>query len=1346
MIRCWIRSVRLLLCLLSFLFTEKVVAQKVEFSRYTVEQGLSQNSILSIAQDDRGFMWMGTRYGLNRFDGHSFVTYRNNPLDSTSLSNNYINCVYLDSKKVLWIGSEGGLDRFDAESNSFHHLRLPLRTNRKTVVINCVYESKDGALWIGAGDDVFIAEPGAKEFKPLLIAGTSSLLRGRAARRIYKDAGGFTWVATSSGLLQLQRASGGYTEKRFMHEPGNSNSISDDYITSITEDKAGNLWIGTINGLNLFNRISNNFTRFTASQHAGLINNNIRTLLCDKEGKLWIGTQEGISILQPQTKTFVSYQNNAADEKSLSQNSVHSLFEDAVGSIWIGTFFGGVNVHSKYSTAFKTWKHNQTASGISNNVVSSIVTDEQNNLWIGTEGGGLNHINRSTGKVTTYKNSIGNSSSIGSNLVKTLYIDRDKQLWIGTHGGGLNVFDRSTQRFQSFFINETETSRKQSEIVAVMEDSEQNFWLGKHPGLYVFSRQGAQLAEAKYKDALQQVANANISYLIEDRKRNVWIGTFNGLYKFNLANKSLQQIELKTTNPVVNINCLKEDSNGNIWIGLYYGGLAKYESRTGTITYYNTKEGLPNNNVLGILEDNEQQLWLSTSNGLVKFNPVEKTFHTYTTSDGVAGNEFNYNAFYKSSSGELFFGGINGFTGFFPSEIATNSTASPIVFTGVKLFNSKVEIGDEFGLLRKDISYTDELLFDHDQHTFTIEFALLNYIKPAKNKYAYKLDGKEWTEINQPSATFTNMAAGDYVLWVKGSNNDGVWSEPIKIKISILPPFWKSWWAFILYSLLLGTVLFFIVRYFYLQALLRRDKELHQVKLNFFTNISHEIRTHLTLILTPVERMEKEQAGNSVLSHQLGNIKNNAERLLKLVSELMDFRKAETNHLQLHVRKHELISFLNHVYNSFEELSLAKNIRISFVHNKAESILFFDKEQMEKVIFNLLTNAFKFTPDAGKILLNVEEKEKQVEISVIDNGRGIAPEYLDKLFTNFFQVNDHSAQNTGYGIGLALSKNIVELHGGTITVESNVSEIDAENRTCFTVTLLKGVAHFTDEQLEGNAKAPGKENEEKAATESSRALQNIETRQRHTILVVEDNAELRTLVKETLRQHYRVIEAENGEQAVGIAGAEIPDVIISDVMMPVMDGFEFCKRVKTDGKTSHIPVILLTAKTTQSDHVSGLTTGADLYLTKPFSTQVLELSVRNLLQARENIARKYSKQVLLQPGNITVTNTEEKFLHQLVEIIEEYVDHPEFGVDMLAIKAAMSQSVLYKKLKALTNMSVNDFIKSIRLKRAAQLLAQKQYSVYEVGYMVGFNDRKYFSKEFKKQFGKTPSEFISDNS
>ncbi|MDH7464211.1 two-component regulator propeller domain-containing protein [Chitinophagaceae bacterium 26-R-25] len=1330
---------------LFFFFVPGIPAsgQKISFDHLSVEQGLSQNSVLCITQDDKGFIWLGTRYGLNRFDGVHVVVYKNDPADNHSLSNNYINTLFFDSERTLWVGTSTGLDIFNAATNSFHRIDLQGSKDRQPEVYS-VAEGKKEELWLGTSKGLFYCGNTATDrFIPAPQKEFPEEVKTHAIQKLFTDSKEGLWVATFKHLYYFSKTSDGYLTKEFKSSPDDPSTLSDELVQSIAEDKEGKIWIGTINGLNCFDPTTEKFTRYRSGpSENSLINNNVRSLVVDQLGKLWIGTQEGISILNPVTRQIESLANNAEDEKSLSQNSVHSIFEDANGSIWVGTFFGGANITHHITASFTAWQHRNSKSSISNNVVSSIAADEKDNLWIGTEGGGLNYYNKATGQFTVYKNIAGEQGGLSSNLVKTVFIDKDKNLWVGTHGGGLNLFDPKRQQFK-YFLNDE--NRKHSEVEVLLEDSKNRFWVGSHSGLKVFKRDGTNLSSIGYEGVLNNLDAKNISALAEDSHHNIWIGALEGLFLLQHTTDTIKPVSIgHNTSP--NINCILVDSKGTMWLGLYNEGIARYNNDDNSFTVYTTANGLPNNNVLGILEDDQNLLWVSTSNGLARFEPAAKTFQTYTTSDGLAGNEFNNNAFYKKRNGELFFGGMKGMTSFFPGKIERNTKSSPLVFTGLKVFNTPVVVNDGFKILQKDIGLTDQLRFSSQQNTFTIEFALLNFIRPDKNKYAYKLEGvhKDWTAISTPSATFTNLPEGNYTLLIKGVNNDGVLSQPVSMKITVLPPFWKTGWAYLLYTLLVAAIVFFVVRFFYIRALLRRDKDLHEIKLNFFTNISHEIRTHLTLIMAPIEKMQQENASNNVLQHHLDNARKNANRLLKLVTELMDFRKAESHHLKLHVANHNLIEFLNDIYTSFEGVSMVKKIRASFVHDINAVNLYFDKEQMEKVIYNLLTNAFKFTPGGGSIILHVENKSDKVEIHITDNGKGIEPQYLDKLFTNYFQVNDSKSQNTGYGIGLALSKTIVGLHHGSLTVESTPAMENKEGYTRFTVTLLKGPEHFSEAELQTIPETAEAFQTKKPAEPVASKIDEAVEEKHYNVLVTEDNNELRTLIKESLRQ-YNVIECVNGVDGLKAAFEEIPDLIISDVMMPEMDGFTLCQKLKTDEKTSHIPVILLTAKSSQSDQVTGLDTGADIYLTKPFSTQVLELSVRNLLTAREKMRLKFSKEFVLQPQNIVINTVDEQFLTRLIGIIEQYMDDPEFSIELLSTKMMMSQSVLYKKIRALTDMSANDFAKMIRLKKAAQLLQQGQYTVFDVSVMVGFNDRKYFSKEFKKQFGKTPSEFIQSD-
>jgi ligand-binding sensor domain-containing protein/signal transduction histidine kinase/CheY-like chemotaxis protein/AraC-like DNA-binding protein len=1342
-------SILLLIIMLTQLFCK---GQDLVFNHLMTENGLSQNSIFAIAQDSRGFMWYGSRYGLNRYDGSRFRLYKNIPADKTSLSNEYIFALHCDTKGVLWVGTIGGLSKFNPETNTFDKIDLG---NAPAYIIRTISEDKKGRVWVGTDHGLYLlTNRNTSKFIPAYQMGLPKEIAVSEVLSIFEDHKGFLWIGTSKGLIKS------VVDKQFKvikvftksNSPG---SISDNAVTAIAEDSQQNLWFGTENGgLNLLNETTGTFSRFLHEEgnSNSMVHNAVRKIIKTKTGQLWIGTLEGLSVLDPATKQFSTFQHRKSNPKSLNQNSIYSLYEDKNGSVWIGTYYGGVNVVYASPTRFNVWQHNEKSPNLNHNVVSSITEDATNRLWIGTEGGGLNYYDWSNKGFGAYTFAANDTGSLGSSLVKVVYRDKTNQIWVGTHGGGLNLFNPLTGKFKRFLSGKDHLSSR-SEIMALLEDDDNRLWVASQTGLHIFNKTGNSLQPYPIPEKLKIFKDKNIKSLFEDSNDNIWISSTSGLYRYTSKTNTLQLIRLLKASKEINtisgfVNCWYEDIKGNLWMGLYYTGLARYDTQKQSLSdLYTTKEGLSNDNVLGILADEQQQLWISTSNGLSKLNLAVRSFQTYTISDGLAGNEFNYNSFFKSNDGAMFFGGFNGLTWFFPKEIQKNNFQAPIVFTGLLLFNKPVEIGTPDRLLQHDIGFTPKLVFKHDQNVFTIQFALLNYIKSRKNKYAYKLEGinQQWIESSTPAATYTNLPSGTYTLLVKGANNDGVWSKPASITIEILPPFWKTWWAFCLYAILVTIVIFFITRFFYLRQLLVKDEELHQTKLNFFTNVSHEIRTHLTLIMAPIEKLLDGNPGDSTTNRQLYNVKNNADRLLKLTTELMDFRKAETSHLNLHVQAYNLVTFIQQTARSFEDLSEKKRIHFSSGYDQDAIIVYFDKEQLEKVFINLISNAFKFTPAGGSITVDIKPQDDRVIVTVNDTGRGIAPEYLDKLFTNFFQVYDHSIQNTGYGIGLALSKHIVELHKGIISVSSTPATAQQPGYTSFAVTLLKGARHFINTpylQAPVSVSTPSlKENEPVQAVEPATPATHTGIK-KYTVLIVEDNAELRALIKDTLVTDYEVLLAKDGLDGWGKATEEIPDLIISDVMMPRMDGFTLCNQLKTDERTSHIPVILLTAKSSETDHISGLSGGTDQYLTKPFSSKILQLQVRNLLAGRETMRQKFSKELVLGPQQIVVAPVEEQFLSKLIQIIENNMKNEYFGVEQLAEGIGMSQSVLYKKVKALTNMSVNDFSKSIRLKRAAQLLAQKQYTVYEIGYIVGFSDRKYFSKEFKKQFGKTPSEYL----
>lgn len=1308
--------------------------QNLAFDHITVESGLSQNSVLAIAQDSSGFMWFGTRYGLNRYDGHNFKIFQTDTSKLTSISDNYITTLLCDSKHNLWIGTGHGLNKFNARNNTFEHFYFNQKLNSQANSIICIFEDTQGHIWAGTWDGLYLLKKDQKEsFKSFKL----SPLKNNAANTIhaiYQDNDGFFWIGSSTGLYRLNIKNGSYLKQG----PVNLAPINNNFITSIVGDKQNRIWIGTQNdGLDLYQKSSQSFSHFTHAD--GLVSNNIRRIIIDKTGRLWLATLEGLSVFNPKNKSFISYTHDSENKKSLNQNSIYSLLQDANGSVWVGTYYGGVNITYPYTTAFNIFQTNKYQSSISHNVISQISEDEHQNLYIGTEGGGLNYFDRKNNSFIIYKNKPNDSTSIGSDLVKAVYRDNKGNIWVGTHGGGLNLFDPVKRNFKHILFRAHDAETLSAEITSIIEDTHGYLWVGTQSGLKIFdiTRKSVQLFSNNIIPG--KVSGESVKSLFQDSNKNMWVGTMNGLYV--LPNNGTEFKHLSHNY----INCIQQDSAGHMWIGYYYGGLAQYNPVKQTFIVYTTKNGLPNNNIIGIQQGNNNNLWLSTDNGLSRFDLNNKTFKNYTTSDGIASNDFNYNSFYKASNGEMFFGGHNGLTSFFPDKLETNSYIAPVVFTDLKLFNIPVEINNKTDLLKQDINSTKNLAFRYNQNVFTIEFALLNYIKSNKNRYAYKLEGfdKDWNYITTSAATYTNLPAGDYVFLVKGANNDGFWSKTAKLNIKVLPPFWKTLLAYFLYIIVFAAILFFVIRFFFLRALLKQEHELTLMKLNFFTNISHEIRTHLSLILGPVEKLIYLNENDIKTNQQLLHVKNNADRLLKLVNELMDFRKVESGNLNLHISQENIVSFLYDIYSSFLELSVSKNIKANFLCEADDIEIYFDKEQMGKVFFNLLSNAYKFTPDGGYIKILIKQTTATAEIKVIDNGKGIANPNLEKLFDNYYQENDYGAQNTGYGIGLAFSKSIIASHKGEIHVESE--HLGGENITCFNVTLLKGNKHFDKKQL-----LPLE-----TVFETTAVLSEVEhlgiglfeeacefNEDTYTVLLVEDNPEVRAFISESLKTKYHVLQGINGINGLEMATENIPDLIISDVMMPEMDGFTFCNRLKTDERTSHIPVILLTAQTSTVNQVNGLEMGADIYLTKPFSIRVLELQISNLLRSRENMRQKFSQQVTLQPQNIPLNTIDEQFLNKIMQLVETHFEDPNFGVSTLALQIGMSKPVLYKKLKALTNLSVNDFIKSIRLYKASQLLQQKKFTVYEIAYNVGYNDIKHFRQEFKKQFGKTPTEYI----
>ncbi|HEY4785409.1 MAG TPA: response regulator, partial [Bacteroidales bacterium] len=893
-------------------------------------------------------------------------------------------------------------------------------------------------------------------------------------------------------------------------------------------------------------------------------------------------------------------------------------------------------------------------------------------------------------------------------------------------------------------------------------------------GLCKYNKKENKFETFHFSESNSNTINSDfLTCLLFDSKNRLWIGASVGLNLKYSDGKIIRFVNTQTVTDYPDgqfIQFIHEDHRKQIWVGTRGNGLYAYNERTRHFGRYTTEDGLPGNNIFGMLEDSKGFLWLSTENGISKFDPVRKRFWNYNKNDGLICKEYNFNSYMKDHTGKMYFGGYNGIVTFYPDSILQNKSVPSLVFTKLKVFNKEIKTGSGNALLKRPLNETQSIRLHYDQNVFSIGFAVLNYITPSKNKYAYYLEGFEnnWNYVDEPTATYMNLKPGVYTFYAKGSNNDGVWNEiPISLKIKVLPPPWKTWWAYCLYVMAILAAFMSFMRLIrsrlkleqnlYLEQMEnKKQNELHQTKLRFFTNISHELRTPLTLIISPLETLinSMHEAG---ARKQLQMIQANANRLLRLVNQLLDFRKQELGNLKLKVAEGNIIKYIHEIKLAFQEYARIRNISFDFKFAKEEIKVWYDREEMEKVMFNLLFNAFKFTPEGGAVTLLVCElppdgksKTGYVEIVVEDNGVGIPKEHLQKIFDRFYQVENSNLMNHGFGIGLALTKGIIDLHHGTIEVISTEVVNGKSGGTKFIVTLPLGNGHFKEENIITDYKTSEQIDSyllmESEAREMMPSVENpIGAKKDYLILVVEDNPEIRDYLKTRLEKFYTVKEAGNGQEAWDIASESLPDLVISDVMMPVMDGITLTNRMKSDIRTNHIPVILVTARNTIIHQMEGLETGADEYIAKPFNIGLLELKIRNLLMTRENLKKKYGRIITLEPKFEEISDPDEKFLQRLLGIIEEQISEPEFNVSRLVSEIGMSRPVLFRKIKALTDMSVIDLIKTTRLKKAAMLLKQKKLTISEVGYAVGFSDSKYFSKAFRSYYGKSPSEYIAES-
>ncbi|RVU03019.1 hybrid sensor histidine kinase/response regulator [Mucilaginibacter limnophilus] len=1330
---------------------------KYRFTQYNISKGLSHNQVNAILKDKHGFMWFGTLSGLNRFDGYKFKIFKHELSDPKSLNDDCVINLLDGPEDKLWVQTRVGWQMYNPLTETFERNTAAYLKNRgmPNDTLKNIVKAKEGSFYFLFSSGVYHlgkSKSRAVFINPFLYKLSKSPVSGIAV-----SSKNTLWVLHNNGALEHIN----YEQQRLLARKSVNNTGIGCRLYCDSDDE---LWLfntGVFNGVYWYSPKLNKVWAINTNSASMRLNNNIISAISqDDKGHIWLATDHGgANVIDKKQETVTYLLNNANDDKSVAQNSVSSIYADGAGGVWLGTFKKGISYYKENALLFPLYKHNPYSTvSLPYDDVNRFVEDAYGNIWIGTNGGGLIKFDP---KHNSYKQYLHNASnnSISNDVVVSLWIDKKGILWIGTYYGGLDRFDGKT--FTNFRHNPADAnSIADDRVWEIYEDSAGRLWVGTlSGGLDLFNRQANKFIHHK-RGGKYDIHSTYISSITEDRNGNLWLGTSDGIDILEKNTGRFINFKHAENNASTlsndNVNAVLYDSRKLMWIATREG-LDVFNEQRRKLYTLRKEQGLPDNTVLTVIEDKIGRVWVSTPNGLSAISVKADSrkgysfsFRNYDDSDGLQGREFNENAAFTTRSGYLIFGGAGGFNFFNPSHIITDQRIPEIVFTDLQLFNKSIQVNEKIGsgiVLSQSITSSHEIVLPYNQNVFSIEFSALNFVNPYKCRYAYKMDGfnKEWlfADAATRKATFTNLNEGTYTLMVRASNESGIWNTTgIALTVKILPPWWRTPWAYISYVLIAGGSLYFIRRKG-IQKLkqefaieqerqeARRMHELDMMKIKFFTNISHEFRTPLSLILTPVEKLLTTPAKHDE-TRQYKLIHRNARRLLNLVNQLMDFRKLEVKELKLQTKRGDIAAFVKDVCNSFTDVADKKNISFSFHSDVASLHTFFDHEKLERILFNLLSNAFKFTPENGSVYVKVayDNAMHQLSIVVKDSGIGIAPEKHDKVFDRFFQDDvPGSIMNQGSGIGLSIVREFVKLHSGTITLTSSPGK-----GSVFTVQLpLKpaGETVYADSEII-----------EEAEVEVPQNIELPSVTKKYTVLVVEDNEDFRFYIKDNLLKCFNVAEAANGREGWQKALSIHPELILSDISMPEMDGNELCRRIRNDSRTQHIPVILLTALTGEDQQLKGLETGASDYVTKPFNFEILVSKIWNLIRQHESFKKTYKKQIEIKHSAPEIESYDEKLLKRVVGLIEEHIADPELSVEDLSKRTHMSRVGFYKKMLQLTGKTPVEYIKYMRLQRAVQLLEKSRMTISEIAYEVGYSDPKYFTKVFKAQFGKLPSAYI----
>ncbi|MDT0677899.1 two-component regulator propeller domain-containing protein [Autumnicola musiva] len=1335
--------IKLVLVILPLFAFTSLKGQDIKFKKITAKDGLSHSTVYDIAQDENGLMWFGTREGLNSFNGKEIQSFYHQEKDKTSLINNQINTIEALSDG-LYIGTFEGLDRFLPETHSFEHI-----LNNSVGSVNSIIETNIHDIYAGTTKGLFKITPEGKKYH---------YLKDKTIVDIESFKSNVYIIALNQSLLLINNF-GEIIKKYKPPVDSNPPSNPDSNIYTINclfKDRWDNIWLGTSIGLFLFDPQEDTF------QHIPIGNTNrieaevIRSIDQDKSGRLWLGTESGIFIYNSKEEKVVHYsQSFSSQPETLSDKSIYSIFISDEEITWIGTYFGGVNYTSPESLGIQQVLPSDYKNSISGKAISQIIKTKKGEIWIGTEDGGISIYNPSTEKFSFLKTSDG----LSSNNIHALEEDDSGYIWIGTFLGGLNRFDKKSGEVTIMKSDKKSPhSISNNFVYALCKDHSGRLWVGTQFGLNIYDYQTGQFSLFK-----PEVLGDKFIYdILEDSNHNLWFCTRNsGIFKLEAESNQLFHCKINSfPNDGKNAQIVNayEDLSGNIWFGSLNEGVIIGNKNKSSLKPFSENKDLPNTNVYSILEDEYGKFWISTNKGISIFDPNNNNLKHLGIEDGLTTNQFNFKSAFKDDNGVLYFGSIYGLNIIDPAKLDSFPEAPKIQFTGFQLFNKEIPITEK-GILRQHINSQNDLVLNHKQDVISFKYGAINYGSEGAVKYAYKLDGFDeiWNTVGtKTTATYTNLAPGEYRFRVQTLplNNENERS----IQLTVLPPFWKTNTAYIIYLIFIIFLIYAywrFVRFIHKQKLavqmerLEKEKisELNKHKLNFFTFISHEFKTPLTLIIASAEKFFREKTNNSKPPEELISIKKSADKLNQLIQQLLEFRKIETDHAQLELRKGDIILFLKDTFEAFHPLFERKQIKYSFKTDFTEYSCYFDPSKVEMIATNLISNSLKNTSEGGSVELKInisnsldEQKRSSIMMSFSDTGSGMSKEVIAKVFEPFYKSTNED--NTGgSGLGLALVKSLTKFLNGNLSVKSELlkgTEINVE----FPL-ILKSKSTEKLEEIQGN-KSLNVSKDLIISNFEVTQFTDIEKKSNLKILIAEDNVELMKFLHKHFSGKFQVITAKDGEQALQKIENSYPDVIISDMKMPKISGLQLCKKIKSTNETKHIPFLLLTAKNDENLKLDALGSGANAYLAKPFNLKELDLLVTNLLETSKNLEKRFSDINSKEQEAIPANNQDREFLRKISSLVEKFHSDPKFGVEILANEAGMSRSLLHLKMKKITGLSALEYIKRKRMKKATRLIKEGK-NISEVAYQVGYSDPNYFSRAFKKEFNLTPTQFADQS-